>query len=142
MENLTTFLEARISKRLHRSEADKKYSDEYGTFFNISDNYHTAIPVKLACNDWGNGLPKNQPKGSVVIGDKGELKGKVIITPDGENKIYDEIKKLASTHGDYELYVKVKYHGDDSYIYPLYKVDEDDDAVYVSVAPNVRIQFK
>lgn len=140
MENLTTFLEARIS---HSNKIDIDYERYYAGYFNISNKYHTPISVKIACDDWESyGVPPRQPKGSVVIGDEGELKGKVIITPDGENKIYDEIKKLASTHGDCELYVKVKYHGDDSYIYPLYKVDDDDDTVYISVAPNVRIQFK
>lgn len=125
--------------RTKPSVADKKYNQEYLDFFNINPAYHKPITVELAVADWGNNVPKKQPKGSVIIG-TGKLKGKAIIINDGEDNVYDEIVKLGKTNSDLELYVQLKYKGDEEFAYPVYQVDTDgDDSVMVSVAPNAKI---
>lgn len=141
MKSLTNhILESRRTTRPRLGAADKKYNSEYLDFFDFTDNYRKPINISLAVEDWGDNVPKKQPKGSVVIG-TGKLKDKAIITNDGEDNIYDEIVKLAKDNGDLDLYVQVKYHGDDSWVYPVCKVsDEGDYTIMVSVAPNARLE--
>ena len=119
------------------SPADKKYKEEYFDFFDINSSYRKPITIELAAEDWGDNVPKKQPKGSVVIG-TGKLKGKAIITNDGEDNVYDKIVKLSKTNGDLELYVQLKYKGDEEFAYPVYQVDGEDNSM-VSVAPNAKI---
>lgn len=123
--------------RQNPSPADKKYKEEYFDFFDINSSYRKPITVELAVEDWGDNVPKKQPKGSVVIG-TGKLKGKAIITNDGEDNVYDEIVKLSKTNSDLELYVQLKYKGDEEFAYPIYQVDSEDNSM-VSVAPNAKI---
>lgn len=143
MKNLTDYILESTKHarglRTKQSPADKKYNEEYGEFFNLNTKYHNPITVELAVADWGDNVPKKQPKGSVVIG-TGKLKGKAIITNDGEDNIYDEIVKLGKTNSDLELYAQLKYKGDEEFVYPVYQVDTDgDDSVMVSVSPNAKI---
>lgn len=119
------------------SISDKKYNQEYFDFFDINTSYHKPITVELAIADWGDNVPKKQPKGSVVTG-TGKLKGKAIITNDGEDNVYDEIVKLNKTNSDLELYVQLKYKGDEEFCYPIYQVDSEGNTM-VSVAPNTKI---
>lgn len=123
--------------RTKPSAADKQYNQEYFDFFNINTSYRKPITIELAVADWGDNVPEKQPKGSVVIG-TGKLKGKAIITNDGEDNVYDEIVKLNKTNSDLELYVQIKYQGDEEFVYPVYQVDTDGGAM-VSVAPNTKI---
>lgn len=133
MKNLIDYLTETKKGRI------KIERSEYQTFFNVSSNYHEPILVGLAYEDWGDNVPKIQPKGSIVIG-TGKLKGKAILTNDGEDNLYDEIIKLAGCHPDLELYVQMKYHGTEEFAYPIYKVDDEgDSAVMISVAPNAKI---
>lgn len=142
MKSLTDYIleSSKHTRGLRKSNpGDKKYNKEYGKFFNLNTKYHKPITVELAVADWGDNVPKEQPKGSVVIG-TGKLKGKAIITNDGEDNVYDEIVKLDKTNSDLELYVQVKYQGDEKFVYPVYQVDTDGDSgVMVSVAPNTKI---
>jgi hypothetical protein len=119
------------------SITNKKYHQEYFDFFDINTSYRKPITVELAVADWNDNIPKKQPKGSVVIG-TGKLKGKAIITNDGEDNVYDEIVKLNKTNSDLELYVQLKYKGDEEFCYPIYQVDSEGNTM-VSVAPNAKI---
>jgi hypothetical protein len=123
--------------RTKLSAADKRYNQEYFDFFDVNSSYRKPITIELAVEDWGDNVPKKQPKGSVVIG-TGKLKGKAIITNDGEDNVYDEIVKLNKTNSDLELYVQLKYQGNEEFCYPIYQVDSEGNTM-VSVASNTKI---
>lgn len=144
MKELSTYImeSLRGRDRVKKSPEEKKYYDEYLQYFDITDNYRRPVNLDSVATDWdnGNNVPKNQPKGSIVIGTKGSTKGKAILTNNGNKNLYDEIITLSKDKGDLDLYVQLNYH-EEVAIYPICKVsDEGESNVMVSVAPNVKIK--